>query len=533
MVATRRTTLQQHPTVPLSTMMQKPAANNNPQDDHDMDLHGTIHNMLQDRRNLTKLEYTIHSSSGHSVGYSPERIMEDNPEDQASRWSSPANDQNQYLLLALNQPALLGTITFGKFNKLHVCNLREFMVMAGPTEDTLVPVLHSGLRNDTEPETFTVKHRHRNPTMYIPCKFVKIVPLASHGSNFNYSIWYVELRGLTNPAIVDRVKQQWQASLDKEAWRLCLDFIRRHPDPMTKQLYKQLSERVNVQVEDVHLRAVFEAITTPNADLEEAERLVMAMPDDLFADGDGDRRYQVTWAPIRSSPWPSKRGGHQMVWDDKGDLLWLFGGWDGEQDLGDLWTFQPATNTWRCIQPDTRIHGGPSPRSCHKIAMDTAARKIYVLGRFVEPDQRGHQPLNSELYVYDCENGQWTCLSEDTAQDGGPLLLYDHQMIVERQCACQQKQCRCPARLWVYGGKVVAASPSEPVYSGLWVCELSPNKPRWRLIRPDDPSLSDVKATPMLRSRIGHCMLFDEADRVLHILHGQRMKDYLRYQLFL
>lgn len=460
--------------------------------------------------------------------------MENDPEEQASRWSSPANDQNQFLLLHLPTPAILGTITFGKFNKLHVCNLREFSVLAGPSEDCLVPVLHTGLRNDTEPETFTVLYKHSNPDMHIPCKFVKIIPLASHGSNFNYSIWYVELRGLIDTELVNRVKQEWQVTLDREAWRLCLDFIRRHPDPETKQIYTLLSNRVQVQVEEEHLRALFETITDKTKDLQMAEQLVVNMPEDLFADCDG-MQYNVSWTPIRSSPWPSKRGGHQMVWDPRGELLWLFGGWDGERDLGDLWTFSPADHKWTCLQQDTRHHGGPCPRSCHKIAMDTVTRKIYVLGRFVEPDQRAHQPLNSELYVYDCENGHWSCASEDTSADGGPLLLYDHQMVIERQCRCtagSSMPCKCPARLWVYGGKVVAASPSEPIYSGLWVCDLA-NGNRWRLVRPDDPSMSDLTATPMLRSRIGHCMLFDEEERTLHILHGQRLKDYFRYNWLL
>jgi hypothetical protein len=217
-----------------------------------------------------------------------------------------------------------------------------------------------------------------------------------------------------------------------------------------------------------------------------------------------------------------------MVWDGTKQILWLFGGWDGGRELGDLWCFNPQTTLWKCVQEDARQHGGPGPRSCHKIAIDERRRLLYVMGRFVEPDQRAHQPLNSELYAYNLETDAWSCISEDTAQDGGPLLLYDHQMLVE-SCHCETP-CECSSRLWVYGGKVVAASPSEPVYSGLWLGEITKGGAiKWRLVRPDDPTVCDLKGTPMLRSRIGHCMLFDADTRLLHILHGQRMKDYLRY----
>lgn len=50
------------------------------------------------------------------------------------------------------------TITFGKYHKVHVCNLKEFKVFGGQDPDNLLLLLHAGLRNDTEPETFSLKH---------------------------------------------------------------------------------------------------------------------------------------------------------------------------------------------------------------------------------------------------------------------------------------------------------------------------------------------------------------------------------------
>ena len=39
------------------------------------------------------------------------------PTDQASRWSSAANDQNQFIILKLDKLSLIESIGFGKFHK--------------------------------------------------------------------------------------------------------------------------------------------------------------------------------------------------------------------------------------------------------------------------------------------------------------------------------------------------------------------------------------------------------------------------------
>jgi hypothetical protein len=56
----------------------------------------------------------------------------------------------------------LDTVTFGKYHKVHVCNLKEFKVFGGLTPNNMVELLHSGLRNDSEPETFSLKFKSNN-----------------------------------------------------------------------------------------------------------------------------------------------------------------------------------------------------------------------------------------------------------------------------------------------------------------------------------------------------------------------------------
>lgn len=64
--------------------------------------------------------------------------------------------------------------------------------------------------------------------------------------------------------------------------------------------------------------------------------------------------YRAVWTKIESNdPKPGMRGGHQMVIDSTAETLYLFGGWDGNTDLADLWAYDIRTEKWRFICKDT------------------------------------------------------------------------------------------------------------------------------------------------------------------------------------
>ena len=86
------------------------------------------------------------------------------------------------------------------------------------------------------------------------------------------------------------------------------------------------------------------------------------------------------------------------------------------------------TEQWTCLSTAVSASGGPTPRSCHKICLDRRRGLIYTLGGYVDPEHRLNQPMPCDFYVYDIERARWTCLSKDVAADGGPGLIYDHQM---------------------------------------------------------------------------------------------------------
>jgi len=156
--------------------------------------------------------------------------MVDNPSDQNSRWSTAGNSQSQFLTLRLEQPAIVGTILFGKYHKGHICNLKEFRVYCGQTEDSMVEVLLSGLRNDEEPEVFPVRHLVA-PGVLLPSRFIKIVPVTAWGASFSYSIWYLRFGGVADPGFVSRALAAFSLHRERLSLALCLKHLRqRHLD---------------------------------------------------------------------------------------------------------------------------------------------------------------------------------------------------------------------------------------------------------------------------------------------------------------
>lgn len=61
----------------------------------------------------------------------------------------------------------------------------------------------SGLSNNSDLETFDLRHTLEDSSM-IPVRYIKLEPLESWGSNFNYSLWYVELHGIDDPYVISR-----------------------------------------------------------------------------------------------------------------------------------------------------------------------------------------------------------------------------------------------------------------------------------------------------------------------------------------
>lgn len=143
---------------------------------------------------------------------------------------------------------------------------------------------------------------------------------------------------------------------------------------------------------------------------------------------------------------PGMRGGHQLVVDSDNGLMYLYGGWDGFEDLSDLWVYDIKTKLWSLIHEKTELKDGPSARSCHKMVYDSTNSQIFLLGRYLDQSSRTRDKIKSDFYLYDTCSMTWLQICDDTSQVGGPQLLFDHQMCIDVD----------KRTLYVFGGRILS-----------------------------------------------------------------------------
>mmetsp|Transcript_16125 Transcript_16125/g.47678 ORF Transcript_16125/g.47678 Transcript_16125/m.47678 type:complete len:776 (-) Transcript_16125:110-2437(-) len=467
-----------------------------------------------------RLVYGIHSCSSHSAAFHPSNILHDLPSDQTSRWSSGSNNPPQYIVLELEQPAVVSKIHFGKYEKQHVCNVKEFEVYGGLTLTNMTRLIRSGLKNDAIPEHFELPTVVSGVVMAV--RFIKVVPLVAWGSRsapFNFSIWHVALEGVADPAYVTHRIAEFEEMQHHEAVRLCLKYFRQRNFTDT---FERLQKRTKISLEDPILTDLYSALVS-SGDFAQAERLLLkALNGGVLSEYLSKFQYEPEWTLLRPerpdgtlqdrAETPGMRGGHQMCIDPSAGFIYLFGGWDGKNDLGDFWRYSIKHNRWDRLSTNTEDDGGPDARSCHKMVLDIAQQRLYVLGKYADARNHRHSPSN-KLHCYSISDGTWSCLMEDTAACGGPELIYDHQMCLDAQSDA----------IYVFGGrKIVSEAPDSKLFSGLYRYDCETNT--WELLREDrERGEEDVE----LSSRIGHSMLHDGGDDVLMIFAGQRDKKYL------
>jgi muskelin len=96
---------------------------------------------------------------------------------------------------------------------------------------------------------------------------------------------------------------------------------------------------------------------------------------------------------------PPARGGHAMCIDPVNEMIYIFGGWNGEKSMDDFWVYNIKEDKWRVLSHSTsKEQNAPGARSCHKMVFDTKTGSIYVLGRLNDADGlRAPAPSNIRL----------------------------------------------------------------------------------------------------------------------------------------
>lgn len=199
---------------------------------------------------------------------------------------------------------------------------------------------------------------------------------------------------------------------EQEIVRLCMKHFRQRNYSSALQA---LQLETNVTLEDPML-AEFHKMLVENGEYEKAEKflentmiskfsicfivaygLKNVFLVGLFSEYIKNKDYHPVWEQIDagddSHPKPGMRGGHQMCIDPSSDTVYLFGGWDGNKDLNDLWSYDIKAKKWSLLCADASLQNGPSPRSCHKMCLDTKHGQIFLLGRYLDVQFRSNDTL--------------------------------------------------------------------------------------------------------------------------------------------
>ncbi|MHA2142769.1 MAG: Kelch repeat-containing protein [Candidatus Thorarchaeota archaeon] len=132
------------------------------------------------------------------------------------------------------------------------------------------------------------------------------------------------------------------------------------------------------------------------------------------------------WTEIFPANAPSRRRGHDMIYDTESDRVVLFGGgFDfGGGAINDTWSYNPGLQTWTQMSPSI----APPVSFTHKMAYDWESDRVILFGGF----KGGGLTLAPSNYIgdtwaYDFNSDTWENLTTtgNPSARGVPSLTYD------------------------------------------------------------------------------------------------------------
>ncbi|CAG5112284.1 Oidioi.mRNA.OKI2018_I69.chr2.g6513.t1.cds [Oikopleura dioica] len=287
------------------------------------------------------------------------------------------------------------------------------------------------------------------------------------GHSFDSGSMILELRGTAAPDIVKKFNRVRAENSQLQAHKMTLKYLR--SNGYVDAYRALLSSSDGRKLEASIVTRLFEELVT-EGNYQSVEKLLQ---DPEFSEVLVQKTPIGAWRRIKmkkvTDSWPAPRGGHQMV--TYNSKLYLHGGWTGTSELGDFWQYDFLSEQWKMVTNDAQVQDGPSPRCCHKMAIDRTSGTIFFLGRYVDNIGQQKKRIPNDFYKYEINSNKWALISEDVEKEGGPPLIYDHQMLFSEKTG----------DLVCFGGRVLQ-----------------------RTTRIEDFSLDDFQPTSPIRSNYGN-----------------------------
>lgn len=157
--------------------------------------------------------------------------------------------------------------------------------------------------------------------------------------------------------------------------------------------YDKLLEETGVKPEDPIVTDLFQTMVI-GGDWSRAEEILQELRrKGIFDHYLENAPWTVVWQLLCSngsildhhSSTPCSRLGHAMCFDEDGQFIYLFGGWDGSDFLCDMWKYSIKNDCWQ------RMSDFYTNRSGHRMVYDQKSGDIYILGHLPLLDpQTGH-----------------------------------------------------------------------------------------------------------------------------------------------
>ena len=107
-----------------------------------------------------------------------------------------------------------------------------------------------------------------------------------------------------------------------------------------------------------------------------------------------------TWANMSPTISPSSRYAYCMTYDSQEDLIILFGGVNGTDNLDETWVYDYNSNTWTMMSPSE----SPEPRNVAAFAYDEESELSVLFGGYVI----GYPYELEDTWVYNYTADEWT-----------------------------------------------------------------------------------------------------------------------------